>query len=300
MQFSGQRRSKFFFVALGICLVALAAALNVGWVIKFWRTGLLLIFGILFFAAIIAGVALNTIFLVREIRRNEQHDAFINSVTHELKTPTASMHLYLETLQKRPLPEDRRQEFYQIMLEDCERLSGTIEQVLRASQTARRRGRVEKERLDLRELVAQCVELARTRHHLGDGALDFRSPIARAEILGAPDELRVAVTNLLDNAIKYSGKEVRVDVTCEKPDARTVVVRVRDHGVGIPAGELKRIFGRFYRIPGGIARRVTGTGLGLFIVQSVASRHGGKVFAESGGLGAGSRFTIQFPAAPPV
>jgi signal transduction histidine kinase len=293
---SGRRRSKIVFILIGICLVALAAALNVGWILLNWRTGLLAILGALFFLLIITGVVLNTIFLVREIRRNEQHDAFINAVTHELKTPIASIRLYLETLQKRPLEETRRQEFYRIMLEDSDRLLETVEQVLKAGQGSRR-GAFERERVNLAELVSECVDLARLRHHLQEDAVQFQ-PAGTAEVMGSPDELRTAVTNLLDNAIKYSAGEVRVEVECQHQDDKQVLVRVRDHGIGISPVELKRIFGRFYRIPGGIARRVKGTGLGLFIVRSVARRHGGRAYAESAGVGHGSTFTIQFPAAP--
>src|SRR6202171_2748077 len=132
---SGSRwKSVAFFIVLGSCLTAGALALNIGWVIVNWRAAGMLILGLLAFPLIITGIVLNTIFLVREIRRNEQHDGFINSVTHELKTPVASIRLYLQTLQSRDLDAAKRQEFYRVMVEDTERLLGTIEQVLRASR----------------------------------------------------------------------------------------------------------------------------------------------------------------------
>src|SRR5512138_269061 len=124
-------RQKTVAIAIGILLVAVAVALNIGWVVVSWRTGVVFVLGLLLFSVIIAGVILNTIFLVREIRRNEQHDTFINSMTHELKTPVASIRLYLETLQKRDVDETKRKEFYAIMLDDSERLLRTINQVLR-------------------------------------------------------------------------------------------------------------------------------------------------------------------------
>src|SRR5437899_12663678 len=125
MGIGGHLKSSIFLIALGACLVTLAITLNVGWIVLNWRQCVLLILGILFFLAIIAGLVLNTIFLVREIRRNEQHDTFINAVTHELKTPVASIRLYLETLQRREIEEAKRKEFYGIMLADSDRLLQT-------------------------------------------------------------------------------------------------------------------------------------------------------------------------------
>src|SRR6202795_1141721 len=141
MRSGGRRKSIAFFIVLGACLVAGAVALNVGWIILNWREAVLLLAGLLVFPLIITGLVLNTIFLVREIRRNEQHEAFINAVTHELKTPVASMRLYLQTLQNRKGDEGKRQEFYGVMLQDSDRLQATIEQVLRAGQLRARRPR---------------------------------------------------------------------------------------------------------------------------------------------------------------
>src|SRR3954454_24207155 len=190
MAVSGHRKSIAFFITLGACIVALAIALQVGWVLSL-RTGILLVLGVLFFLVVIAGVVLNTIFLVREIRRNEQHDSFINAVTHELKTPVASIRLYLQTLQSRDLDEDKRREFYRIMLADSDRLLHTIEQVLRAGATGSRLRRIARVRLNLADIARECVELAQTRFHLGPGALEFvvmthGEPI----VLGDGDELK--------------------------------------------------------------------------------------------------------------
>ena len=170
---SGRRRSVIFFTVLGICLVALAVTLNVSWVVLNWRRGMLAVLGVIFFLLIIAGMVLNTIFLVREIRRNEQHDSFINAVTHELKTPVASIRLYLQTLQTRELDEGKRREFYRIMLEDSDRLLQTIEQVLRAGSSGSRLRRIARTRVDLGEIARECVELARTRFHLDPQSLAY-------------------------------------------------------------------------------------------------------------------------------
>ncbi len=293
-----RRKSIVFFVALGIAVTALAVALQVGWVLFSWRTTVLLVLGVLFFLVIITGVVLNTIFLVREIRRNEQHDAFINSVTHELKTPVASIKLYLETLKTRAVEDGKRREIYDIMLSDTDRLMNTIEQVLRAGRAGKH---LQTSRVELEPLVEECITVAERRHHLPAGALRLvrnLSAGARPVVLGDGDELASAVSNLIDNAVKYSGGNVCVVVELTGVDAKRVAVRVSDQGVGIPQDELKQIFKRFYRIPGAVAMRVKGTGLGLYIVRSVAERHGGRAFAESRGSGLGSTFTLQLPLAP--
>src|SRR5687768_15466529 len=150
---SGRRRSVIFFTVLGICLVALAVTLNISWIVLNWRLGVLAVLGVIFFILLIAGMVLNTIFLVREIRRNEQHDSFINAVTHELKTPVASIRLYLQTLQSRELDEAKRREFYRIMLEDSDRLLQTIDQVLRAGSTGSRFRRIAHAPVDLGEIA---------------------------------------------------------------------------------------------------------------------------------------------------
>jgi len=298
----GRRKSIAFFIILGVCLAAGALALNVGWIIVSWENVGFLVLGIIIFPLLITGVVLNTIFLVREIRRNEQHEAFINSVTHELKTPVASMKLYLQTLQNRPVDEAKRQEFYGVMLEDSDRLLATIEQVLRAGQMGARRRHGSHLAIDLSSLVTESLDLARTRHHLAPETLTYVERFhdnAPRLVLGDEDELRAVVSNLVDNAIKYSGPQVRVAVELEQTDAAMITLRVRDQGIGISPSEHKRIFKRFYRIPGAMATRIKGTGLGLFIVRSVVARHGGKVYAESGGPGHGSTFIVQLPLVAP-
>lgn len=295
----GRRGAITFFVIFGVSLVALATALNVGWMVLTWEQIAPLVLGMFVFAAIITGLILNTAFLVREIRRNEQHDAFVNAVTHELKTPVTSIQLHLETLLAREatLPDARRREFYAVMLEDSHRLLQTIEHVLRTGQAGSTP--LHLERLDLTALVEECVTFTRTRRRLADAVLRLDPAAARVEIVGDRNELRGAFINLLDNAVKFSGDRVDVQVEVVRHDDRATV-RVRDKGPGLPPHEAKRIFKRFYRVPGPLTQRVKGTGLGLFIVKSAAKRHGGRAWAESAGPGTGSTFCIELPAAPPV
>ena len=297
MVVAGRQKSVAFFIALGAGLVSVIVLLYVGWVLLNWRTGILLFLGVILTALIITGVALNTAFLVREIRRNEQHDAFINAMTHELKTPVASIRLYLETLKTREVDEEQRREFYNIMLADSERLLLTVEQVLRAGRTGMKRRRIAISVINLGEMVQECLELTRVRYGLSESALIYSvSPeVSSARVSGDIDELRAAFSNLLDNAVKYSDNEVEVSVSLAALDDKRIAVRVADKGIGIPSAQLKRIFKRFYRVPGRFMARVKGTGLGLFIVHSVVTKHGGRVFAESAGLGHGSTFTVHLP-----
>jgi signal transduction histidine kinase len=291
---AGRQKSIAFFIALGAGLICVIILLYVGWVLFNWRHGILLLLGALLMTAIISGIVLNTIFLVREIRRNAQHDAFINAVTHELKTPIASIRLYLETLQTRSVDDAKRLEFYRIMVDDSERLLGTIEQVLRTGRIGASSRRLNVSRIDLGRVIEQCVERVRALHKVSPEGLQYR-PGAPVTIVGDADEVQAAVSNLIDNAVKYSGNDVRVTVETARVEGNYVALRVTDHGPGIEKTELKRIFKRFYRVPGALATRVKGTGLGLFIVRSVAKRHGGRAWAESEGPGHGATFVLQLP-----
>jgi two-component system, OmpR family, sensor histidine kinase SenX3 len=297
MRITSRRKATITFLVVGVGLAGVAVAVGMGWIILNWREGIKVFLGIIFFGAITAGLVLNTIFLLREIRRNEQHDSFINAVTHELKTPITSIRLYLQTLQHREVEEAQRREFYRLMLEDSDRLLGTVEQVLKAGMAGHKRRGRERTDIDFENLVRDCVEIARTGHHLQAEALKFE-PSAngnRALVNGDPEELRTAVSNVLDNAIKYSGQRVDISVRIEAPDEKHIALSVRDHGVGIPPDELKRVFKRFYRVSNRSLAHVKGTGLGLFIVRSIAKKHGGRVFAQSEGEGTGTTVVLELP-----
>jgi signal transduction histidine kinase len=290
------RRGKIiFFLSFGVVLAAVAMAVGFGWTIVNWREGAKLLLGIVFFGAIVTGLILNTSFLVREIRKNEQHDSFINAVTHELKTPIASIRLYLQTLQRRDVADAQRHDFYRLMIEDTDRLTNTVEQVLKAGRAGARKA--EHVEVDFAGLVERCVETARTSHHLQPGVLRYESSLngKGAEVTGDPEDLRTAVSNLLDNAVKYSGNHVDISVHLDVAEQKRLVLRVQDRGVGIPHGELKSIFKRFYRVPGRALPQVRGTGLGLFLVRSIAQRHGGRVTAASAGEGKGATVILELP-----
>src|SRR5579863_6126472 len=294
------RRAKkiAFFVMLAAFLVGLALALNVTWIVLKWREVVPLVLGVIFFTLIIAGIVVYTVFLVREIQKNEQQDSFLNAVTHELKTPIASIRLYLETLQTREVTAAQQRDFYRIMLEDTDRLMGTVEQILKAGEARHASSKKNWEQVDFSGIVSETVALTRLRHNLPHDVLQFAgSDDEKIYLRGNPQELRTAVFNLVENAVKYSGDKKEIEVDLLTPDIDTILLRVRDKGVGIPHPELKRIFKLFYRVASSATGRVKGTGLGLFIVRSIARRHGGDAFAESAGTDCGSTFTLRLPRA---
>ena len=296
MQVTRRQKAVAFVVAFCVLLVTAAVLLNISWIVLNARSVGPLLLGMVTFALLIAGIIVYTVFLVAEIKRNEDHDTFINAVTHELKTPIASMRLYLETLQSRPVPEEQRQEFYRVMLDDAERLHRTVDQVLKAGAAAQRPKAGVRAPVDLTALARECVDRAMASHHLQEGAIALElHDDAPMVVKGDVDELRTVLVNLIDNAVKYSGDAVRITVAVAAPSPKAVWLRVQDRGVGIPKKHLKRVFNRFYRVHALGKAKVKGSGLGLYIVRSIARAHGGRVFVASEGEGKGATFTVELP-----
>jgi signal transduction histidine kinase len=298
------RRPKWLHVTTGVGLITVAVALTVGWQIlgnsEAWATreasGLrwfVYFLGTLLFSLLIGGLVLIVVLLLREVRLNERQSNFISAVTHELKTPVASLKLYLDTLQMRELPPARRDEFYRTMQQDLERLHSTINNILQAAIYADRPV-VDPKPLDFARLVHRSVELTRTRHQLPAEAFTFEGP-PHMTLTGDTEALETAVLNLLDNAVKYSRDPVRVDVELATDGDGQAQLRVRDQGIGMSRAHLRFVFNRFYRIGAEVRRSHRGTGLGLYIVKSVVNSHRGTVSAESGGPDRGSTFTITLP-----
>jgi signal transduction histidine kinase len=306
-QLAPSKRPKWQLATMGISLIVVAVALTVAWQIlaapdQATRRELATLrwvayfFGSLLFLLLIAGLVLIVLLLMREVRLNERQSNFVSAVTHELKTPVASLRLYLDTLQMRDLSEGRRAEFYRTMRQDLDRLNTTINNVLNAAMYTDRPV-VDPQPVDLARLARRCIELTCTRHQLPPEAMRFEG----AETLmvsGDAGALETAVLNLLDNAVKYSRDKVEVDVEVWGDGDGHAHLRVRDQGIGITRPHLAFIFNRFYRIGAEVRRSHTGTGLGLFIVRSVVKGHRGTISAESLGPDRGSTFTVTLPRQP--
>jgi len=303
-QLSPAKRPKWHYITVGVALIAVAVTLTVGWQIvgvsEAWRAKemttlrwVVYFLGTVLFLLLIGGLALLVALLVREVRLNERQSNFVSAVTHELKTPVASLKLYLDTLQMRDLPESRRVDFYRTMREDLDRLNATINNVLDAAMYTDRPV-VDPKPLDFARLVRRAIDLTRTRHQLGRDCFSYAGP-ETLRLRGDATALETAVLNLLDNAVKYSKDGVSVDVEVGADGDGQTHLRVTDHGIGMSRAHLRLIFNRFYRIGAEVRRSRTGTGLGLFIVKSVVKGHKGTVAAESPGPDRGSTFTVTLP-----
>lgn len=298
-----ERRRVSVPITLTSVLVAVTITLTVGWQILVarefqalaegftWVHWLLIGIGSLFFAIIITTTLLQLVWLVREIRTNQRQQNFIDSVTHELHTPLASLRLYLDTLRKPDLDEERRAEFHEIMSSDLDRLQRTIGRVLDAARSEAPRSR--RESVDLHRLLVECAEEAREKHGLSGEHVALQCP-TRARVRGDEEQLRLAFRNLIENAIRYAGERIRVDVRVRPVSNRKLEVVVADQGQGIAPAALRRVFQRFQRLNEAISA-TRGLGLGLYIARNVARAHGGSIRAESEGPGLGSRFIVRLP-----
>jgi signal transduction histidine kinase len=291
MNFTRRRGAIATFITLGVLLTGLAITLNIGWILVNKAHVALMV--------LVAGVVLNTIFLVREVRRNERQDSFLNAVTHELKTPIASIRLYLETLERRTLDEAQRRKFYAIMRSDSDRLLATVEQVLKAGELGQRARHQNRTVIELAPLVQECIDITLARHHLEPDCILLAavSGGVRLRVDGIPEDLRTAILNLLENAVKYSPASVKIRASLSITGYTNVSLAITDTGIGIPQDELKRIFKRFYRIPGRYAVKIKGTGLGLYLVRAIVRQHGGSITAASPGANQGTTMTLTLPLA---
>jgi signal transduction histidine kinase len=243
--------------------------------------------GVVFFILLAFGFRYIKRTVSRELAIARKEKNFLLSVTHELKTPIAAIKLFLETMQSRSLSEDKRQELLLHSVQETKRLQSLTENILMAARLDSGKDTVTAAVVDLSELVQR--EINRFRQLF---AVPIESEIATGvRVNGDEQMISVVIVNLIDNALKYGqSKPIRVVVSLASGSANLMV---SDSGVGIPSGEEKRIFEKFYRIGNEETRTSKGTGLGLFIVDAVAKMHGAEVTAANGPNG-GAVFTVRF------
>lgn len=307
----GTRRSIGGPLAVGIVLMLLVLALAVGWQVLVWTdvrpladrlptlNWLLIVLGTLFFVLVLAGLVWLSVWLVVEVRLNQRQRAFLDAVTHEMKTPLASFRLGLDTIGRHRLEPLQQTEFVERMQQDLDRLDQTVGQVLAAARAEERKKVVpaELEPISLGNVLEKCIATLSARHDLAEGSIRLEG-LPDCAVRADPSELLLAFGNLIENAIKYSEVPIEVRVRVRPVRDGRVDVEISDSGIGIPPGELRKIFRRFYRVGRDVQRQVAGLGLGLFVVRSMLKRQGGRVTAHSAGTGSGSRFVVTLHAVP--
>ncbi|HEY0133331.1 MAG TPA: HAMP domain-containing sensor histidine kinase [Nannocystis sp.] len=294
-------------IVLSSVSVTLSVALLVGWILLIARNKplaedfvadtLLLAFGIVSLIVIMTVLVLFSVFLVREIREVRRQTSFIDSVTHELKSPLAALKLCLETLGRADLPPEQNQKLREMMLDDVERLSGFIDRVLAATRLPAERSSLPLQEIDLGALARRCATVVTRRAHQPEEVVHIDVPPG---IVLTSDEVALAVVleNLIDNAIKYSQQDVEVVLSARPGNKGQVVIEVKDRGIGIRRNDLRRVFERFYRVPDEDVRSRRGTGLGLYVVSALVRSLGGRVAAMSEGPGQGAAMRVTLPTHP--
>jgi signal transduction histidine kinase len=249
--------------------------------------------GAILLALILAGATLIFIYWNKQHRLNQMQRAFVSNVTHELKSPVASIQLALETMAMRNLPEEKRREFLEMMLSDTERLASLIDRILGAARIEKKRGRYRLEPVSMRRFVEEVIEEDR---HLfeKDGHSIVLERGGDARVAVDRSAMRVALANLIENAAHYSphGSVIRIKL---QRDMRSCRLDIIDNGDGIPRKDLKNVFKIFWRGMEHPQFEGRGTGLGLYIVRNIVRDHRGKVWASSAGLGRGSTFSVRLP-----
>lgn len=288
-------------IAVASFAVALAIALLVGWTIiilryseisqRFAENTWLLPTGIVGFVIIMATLVLGSVYLGRQILEARRHVRFIDSVTHELKSPLASIRLGLQTLGRQGLAQDQRDGLREMMLDDVERLTSFIDGVLQASRLESDRGGYDYETVQLGPLVRACVARICRRHRIDPSCIDVT---VEPDLQLDTDRtaLEAVLNNLVDNAVKYSDPPVQVQVRA-RASKDGVVFEVQDRGIGIPKAQLQRVFERFHRVAAPEVSARKGTGLGLYVAKSLTDQLGGRIRATSDGSGCGTLMTVN-------
>jgi len=298
-------RSLGWPILLGVVLIVSLVALTVGWVLVSIAAALgwgnaafywaVLGVGVALLVTVLAGVIVYFALSVKAIALSQRQSNFIDSVTHELKSPLASLKLYLQTLTRRSVPVERQEEFHRFMLQDVERLDGLIDHLLDAARTLNRRPAATDDVTTIAPLLEQVRSMVLQRHAVKEESVQIECD-PELKVRGREADIEIVFRNLLDNAVKYSLPEPRVEVTAAV-ERSTVTVRVADNGPGIPLSQRHAVFRRFVRLGSELERSTPGTGLGLFLVRSLVKQLRGKVTAKGRLTGQGSVFEVELPAA---
>lgn len=294
-----RRRTVRLPVTLSVILMTLNLALMVCWIlllaqIQSWSA---LTVGTVVFALILVGLIVYLFVTVKEVRLNQRQANFVDSVTHELKTPIAALRLYLETLQLRELDAEQRADFYQTMENELQRLEHLINQLLEVGRLDAIGHLADPEDIALDGLLRDCAKSACAHHKKADDEVvtfDIEPTLVHTRRV----ILEMIFRNLLDNAVKYAGEEPQVQVKVQLKPRGRVSVQIIDNGEGVPQDLRKQIFRMFYRGENELERRQKGTGLGLYISRTLTQILKGSISVHDRPDGPGSVFEVELPGRP--
>ena len=292
-----ERRSLKFPITLGVAMIVIIVALIVGWVLLALKSPIywpLLAIGSLMFALVLVGVGIYLTLTIKAINLTRRQSNFIDSVTHELKSPIASLKLYLQTMSMRRVSEEEREQFQKFMMEDVERLDGLISHLLDAGNIDSRRRKKQSSPIEIAELIRGVGETVCLRYRVPPETITF--DLKPCQINAQRVDAVMIFRNLIDNAVKYAGTPPQVSVSL-RLNAGNAVVEISDNGEGIPKGLRQKVFGRFVRLGEELQRKKPGTGLGLFIVRTLVKRLGGKVRVLDRDRKSGTVFEVRLPLA---
>ncbi len=299
------RRSLGLPIALGVVMIVLLVALTIGWVLVVvaavqkaeitWPYWTVLAVGSTFFVFLLLGVAIYLVLTIKSINLTQRQSNFIDSVTHELKSPIASMKLCLQTLGRHNIAPEQQAEFHRYMMVDLGRLDNLIDQLLDAARLDQGVADRATEDVDVAELLQKSVDTTTQHYRLPPETIKVH--LEPATVRTRPVDLEVVFRNLLDNAVKYAGDAPQVGVDLFRGASGRVKIRISDNGPGIPAPLRRKIFGRFVRLGSELERSKPGTGLGLYIVRTLVRRMHGKITVRGRGSQTGTVFEVDLPAA---
>ena len=296
-------------ITLGTVMIVLVIALIVGWIglsvpliltqtsqaALYWA---MLWVGTGFLLLLLIGVVLYLWLSIQAIAFNQQQANFIDSVTHELKSPIASLKLYLQTLNRREVSEKQRTDFYRFMLEDIERLDRLINHLLVAAKIEQGPAGDEPENVETCELLQRCAESVCAQYHQPIEIVAF--DLQPSYVKGRPVDIEMIFRNLIDNAVKYAGSPPRIWVSSYLSERGQVVTKVADNGRGIAPAWRRRIFGRFVRLGSELERDRPGIGLGLHLVWTQVRQLRGSITVRNREGGPGSEFEVRLAGLPVV
>jgi signal transduction histidine kinase len=294
LSFNRRRRIRFP-ITLSVALIVLNVTLMVCWIVllameSYWSA---LTIGTVVFALILVGLVVYTVLTLKEIQLNLRQANFVDSVTHELKSPIASLRLYLETLQLRKVGEEQRTQFYNVMMEDLQRLDRLINQLLQVGRLDAIVTENEAEDIELKPLLERCAVAACNAHSKPAQIVSMN--VEPVMVRGARMALEMIFGNLIDNAVKYGGAQPEVVIETKVVGDNKVVTRIIDNGAGVPLDHRKKVFALFFRGGSELERRQKGTGLGLYIVHTLVRKMKGRVSIHGRGRENGSIFEVELP-----